>query len=674
MNCNTRNIHTRNKSLVPSQNTSSPKYILLIAIAAFLVSGCGGGGSSSASGSTATTTTTTAVITTTTTTTTTTSSTTTTTVPAPVTGAPYVRFTDTLSGPITGGEGNAGAYLSIFGNNFGSSIGPGGTTKVYIGGIEVANYRYIGLAKAGAKTGMQQITVQVGNLGNPTLGTALPINVVVNGVSSNTDNTFTPGSGRILFVSLSGNDATAQYGDITHPWRYLQNISVSPFKGAYFSMAAGDHIVIRGGNWSDTNGGQPSSPSWMTFFDSPSTPGTYDRNGTATNWIHFTAYPGPINGNAIEDVHYTTPSGTTGGFQGPWSALTLAGQWTGEYVSFSNLHMDVAGGANRDAAPMNFQFTAGPWRVVNNELGPWVAGSSTVLNAAAVSGHGNGMKVLGNLIHDIDGIPSALQNHGIYADTTAQNWEVAYNWIYNATGGSLIQFNDNSGGAGSYVLPHGAGIWPGFVGIRIHDNWLETAAKYGINFNDQASTKLGAYEARAWNNVIIGTALPPIRINSTQPSQNLWFAYNTIYNCMTTSSGSGNSMVRNEGWANMAGVVNKFYDNIFMFGPNTVAGTQWLSDSIGSPFSPTTTTYDFKRNLYYANGQSPGAPATVGDTTALIGNPLFITAGTNFKTQTGSPARAAATQALPAGFSVVNDYFGASRGSGIADLGAFQSP
>ncbi|MHB8744855.1 MAG: hypothetical protein ACYC9L_17330, partial [Sulfuricaulis sp.] len=41
--------------------------------------------------------------------------------PAPITGAPYITYTDILSGPNTGGENNEGAYLSIFGKNFGGT-------------------------------------------------------------------------------------------------------------------------------------------------------------------------------------------------------------------------------------------------------------------------------------------------------------------------------------------------------------------------------------------------------------------------------------------------------------------------------------------------------------------------------------------------------------------------
>jgi len=578
----------------------------------------------------------------------------------PVAGAPWVRYVDTVTAPTTGGENSLGGYLSIFGSNFGSASGLGTTTKVFIGGSEVANYRYLGAAKVGSQLGLQQLTVQVGNLGGLAVGTSAPVLVVVNGVPSNMDATFTPTSGKVWFVSPTGNDSTAVAGDITHPLRYMQNMTTST--GAYFKMGAGDQVVLRGGTWNDTNG---VDTTWMRFGA-----GSAARNGTAKAWIHITAYPGPIKGNAIEDVHYTTPAGASGGIAGPWSAI--AGT-SGEYVAVSNLRMDVAGGAARDAAPINFQYTAGHWRVVNNELGPWVAGNSAVLNAAGISGHGDTMLIYGNHIHDIAGL-SDLQNHGIYADTTAQNWEVAYNWINNMTGGSAIQFNDNEGGAGSYALPHG-GTWAGFTGIKIHHNWLQNAAKYGVNFNDQQSSKAGTYSGMIWDNVIIGTALPPLRINSTQPVQQLWFAYNTMYDCMTTTSGTGNGYVRAEGWSAQSGVNNLFYDNIFAFGPDTVAGTQWFVDAGGTAAS--TTTYSFKNNLYSAGTQLPNLFSTIGDLLGLSGDPLFASVSLtspNFTTSSTSPARKSAKQALPSGFTVTDDFAGTWRGAGTSDVGAFFTP
>src|SRR4051794_26951427 len=88
--------------------------------------------------------------------------------------APLVLYTDIASGPNTGGENNRGAYLSIFGKNFGSN-GLGSRVHVTIGGVEVADYRYLGASKGRAD--IQQLTVQVGALGTPTPGVPLAIQV-----------------------------------------------------------------------------------------------------------------------------------------------------------------------------------------------------------------------------------------------------------------------------------------------------------------------------------------------------------------------------------------------------------------------------------------------------------------------------------------------------------------
>ena len=550
-----------------------------------------------------------------------------------------------MSGPVSGGEGNQGAYLSIFGTSFGATAGLGTATKVYIGGVEVANYRYLGAAKVSGKLGLQQLTVQVGNLGNPAQGVALPVKVVVNGVASNVNNTFTPSGGRILFVSLTGSDSSALPNDINHPWRYLQ--SQSNLSGAYFAAGPGDHIVIRGGNWSDANGWDGT---WMRAAG-----GSSARNGTPSAWIHITAYPGPINGNAIEDVHYSTPAGQSGGIAGPWSAI--AGT-SGEYFSVSNLRMDVNAAAASDAAPINLQYTGGHWRIVNNELGPWPVAGVSSAKAGGVTGYGDDVKVLGNHIHDIGGT-SALENHGIYVETFASNWELGYNWVHDVTGGSLVQFNDSVGLQGTGTLPHG-GIWQGFTGMRVHNNWLENSAKYGLTISD-AGALTGKVELQAWNNVIMGTKLPPFRMASSATSMDITFAYNTIYNAMVSNSGTGNGYFRNE-WFGTGAI--RIYDNVLSQGAGTVAGTRWFFD-----YSGTSSGWTFRNNLYWDAGRGVALPA---DPAALSGDPKFTNAaGGDLSLLASSPAIDKALQAVP--FTITDDFSGVSRPSGSAnDVGAFE--
>jgi hypothetical protein len=558
-----------------------------------------------------------------------------------------VLYTDTLSAPTSGGEGGQGGYLSIFGKNFGSAAGLGSTTRVFIGGHEVANYRYLGNARVGAKLGVQQITVQVGALGGAAAGQALAIKVVVSGTEATAPATFTPSGGRVLFVSLSGGDATAAANDITRPWRYLQNQSAGT--GAYYAMGAGDQVVLRAGQWADANG---IDGTWMRAAN-----GSNARNGNAAAWIHITAYPGPVNGNAFEDVHYSTPAGQSGGIAGPWSAISGT---TGRYWAVSNLRMDVSGAAAADAAPINFQYTTGPWRVVNNELGPWPVAGVAAARAGGISGEGDGMVVLGNHIHDIGGT-SALENHGIYVDSAASNWEIAYNWIHDITGGSLLQFNDSLGGAGTLVLPDGS-TWPGFNGMRVHHNWLENAAKYGLTIADPGA-HAGLVELRAWNNVILGTQLPPLRMNSTASQLDVSFVLNTVYNAMTSVSGTGDGYCRNEGLSNGSVRVQA---NVLAFGAATVSDTAWFAD-----FSGNSNGWSFRDNLYWDAGR--GVPPPAGDTLAVSGDPKFTdAAGGDLRLLGTSPAIDKATLALP--FAVADDFSSlVSRPQGSAsDLGAFE--
>jgi Divergent InlB B-repeat domain len=565
-------------------------------------------------------------------------------------GAPMILYTDALSGPTSGGEGNAGAYLSIYGKNFGTAGGLGTTTRVFIGSCEVANYRHLSAAKVGTKLGIQHLAVQVGSLCGATQGIALPVKVVVSGVSSNTDNTFMPNPGRMLYVSLTGNDSTAVAGDISKPWRYLQTSAAG---GAYGVLKAGDHIVIRGGNWSDIG----LDGAWLRFRY-PQQQGSAPTGASGTGWMHITAYPGPINGNAPEDVHYSTLAGVKGGIHGANSAYYGT---TGDWVSISNLRMDVNANATSDAGPINLQYGAGPWRVVNNELGPWPSAINS--KAAGVSGHGKDVQVLGNHIYGM-GCTGALENHGIYIDSGGSNWKVAYNWIHDITGGNLIQLYDNVGLAGNNYPGFPAG-WTGFTGIQIHHNWLENSGKYGLNLS------LGMQSGAIWNNLIIGATYSGLRLDTISKNMDWTVAYNTFYDNDRVASGSGNAQVLNT-WGNYnpTGTV-RVYDNIFAAGPRTVrSGSYYQNAGDGDAYM------DLKRNLWFDNGYGWAAfacSACKPDTLALYGSPRFTAAGaTDFSLQMGSPAINTGTQAVS--ISVNNDFTSLTlRPSGPAnEVGAFE--
>ena len=76
----------------------------------------------------------------------------------PTTAAPRILFTDVEGGPVSGGPGNRGVPISIFGKGFGATRG---ASKVTIGGVEAAGYMSWGAGNAN-NPGLDMITVQPG--------------------------------------------------------------------------------------------------------------------------------------------------------------------------------------------------------------------------------------------------------------------------------------------------------------------------------------------------------------------------------------------------------------------------------------------------------------------------------------------------------------------------------
>jgi len=571
---------------------------------------------------------------------------------------PQILGTDVVAGPTTGGENNQGQYLTIFGRRFGPNSGIGTNTKVYIGGVEVVHYiQMVDDQLAPKFSGLQRIDVRVGSLGSPVQGQALHIKVTYNGQDSNQDFTFTPNPGRFLYVSHAGNDSTAVVGDINHPFRMLQYPDRTQ-RSVYTELLPGDTVILMdsdGQPWTDIG----YNSTWLRFRD-PQQQGSAPTGQAGTGWITFKGYPG-------QTIHYiTTGNGLAGGIQGPGSAFTGT---CGDWIVVSNLSIEVQGGSRRDAGPINMQYNSERWRIVGCNLGPWVAGDSAVLNCACISGEGNFIYIAFNKMHDVEGT-SALQNHGIYAGTTSYGWEICFNWMFNMTGGSLIQFNDSDGGTNLFQTPYG--VWTGFTNIKIHHNWLETSAKYGILFADINTGNGGELDFRVWNNIILNTGLAPLRLNTNTTTSDGLYAFNTCYNCVQVDqAGTGNGFLRNEGSQGAPSHVIRAYDNIFACGPDTVTNSMhWFvasSDSNGSDG------YDLKRNLYSAAGRTiPNDPT---ETMGVYGDPLFTNpSASDFTLQAASPAVNAATYPLGSLLTVQDDFTAMNTRlyGGVPDIGALE--
>ncbi|HEY9025881.1 MAG TPA: hypothetical protein VIP05_16385 [Burkholderiaceae bacterium] len=542
-------------------------------------------------------------------------------------------FTDVPSGPVSGGENNLGAYLSIFGRNLGNASGLGSTTKVTIGGVAVANYRYLGPSKVSARLGLQEIIVQVGALGGKPLGTAQPVVVSVGGTASNSDVTFTPNPGHVLFVAQNGNDGTAVVDDITHPFRNLQ-VGLSG-ASAYASLHPGDQVVVRGGTWTDVTG---LDDTWLRFNGSDSSKKGSAPTGVArTGWIHVTSYPGPINGNKPEDVHYVTPAGHRGGIEGPGSSYHGV---AGEYVAISNLHLESNATATRDGAPINIQYAAGPWRIVNNELGPWLSTLASPNNAKAggISGEGTGVVILGNDIHDIacaqGQSTNPLENHGIYIDDDG-SYDIGWNVIERITGGNGLQIYTNGGF--STVTND----------VAFHHNVVDGIGKHGINLADGSGANI-----RVYDNLVMNTQYSGLRFNTVDLSgAKVWS--NTFYNTSITGIKNAYGAVSND-WNLPANSVS-FVNNIFYTasGKTNIGGDGGFSGSEGN----------WTDNLFW-NG-SDAVPSWA--TGSVHADPKFVATGSDFHLATGSPA--IGTGSSSTATLVKDDVYGTGRKSAV-DIGA----
>ncbi len=520
-------------------------------------------------------------------------------------------YTDIDSGPNSGGENNNGAYLSIFGQNFGTS-GLGTHVKVTIGGVEVASYLTIGASLGRAD--FQQITVQVGALGSPTPGQALPIQVMVNGVGSNTDQTFTVNPGRMLFVdNVNGNDNTAVPGDITHPYKHVQ-ISGNTHTATAVSQP-GDTIVLRGTGtaYSDVGNG-------ADFVKLLNVGGSQPTGASGTGVLAFIAYPGEtvniVNGSGgVSDATAFSGVDHSSGYSG------------GNWITIADLHIEGDG----TAGPIALQIQSDHWRIINNELDAPNTNGATVL-AAGVNGNGTNMFIYGNTIHDMTG--SGGESHGVYVDGDG-SYDIAYNVIYNVSSGYGIQAYNN-GGNGSNTTSN----------MHVHHNYVHDVTGKGcLNIAD------GSADGFAWwDNVCANIHLSCLRFNSLDLTGAQVFN-NTFYHCNT--SGNGDGAVDND-WNELATSQLSIVNNIVI--PAT--GSDYWGGS-GDGFADGI----FVNNLYF-NGTTPPT-----DASAVNGDPNFENAGTDFHLGAGSPALGTGSQSAS---SLVTNNFDLTPWTGLPlDIGAY---
>lgn len=535
---------------------------------------------------------------------------------APPGAAPRVLYTDLASGPSSGGENNRGAYLSVFGKNFGSA-GLGTRTRVFIGGAEVAGYRYLGASKGRAD--IQQISVQVGALGAPTPGVALPVVVSVDGVTSNSDVAFTVNPGRLLYVdNVHGDDNTAVAGDIAHPYRHVQLPDTS--KAAFGALQPGDIIVMRGTGTPWTDLGNDTYFVKFIHLD-----GSAPSGASGSGPLTLMAYP-------TEDVFIDVngPATHKGALSGIDTTSGIAG---GHWVTLAGLRIESGGNSGVIAT----QVAGDHWRIVNNELS--AASATNSARAGGINGNATNAYWVGNHIHDIAG-GAAQESHGIYIDGDG-SYEIAFNRIEHVTGGNGLQIFVN----GSNGSDFGDDVY-------FHHNLVRDVSKHGLNVADGARNNIVLA-----NNVVNTAAYGCLRFNSGD-LRGAKIYNNTFYNCDTAGTSGLQAAVMND--AVPPADAFDLRNNVVVPAP----GKPYSGGSVGIGAGMGT----IDRNLWFG-----GTGAVAFDAGAIKADPQFAgAAGADFHLAAASAAIDAGGNAVAA---VVTDDFDAvfarPVGAGF-DIGAFE--
>jgi hypothetical protein len=519
--------------------------------------------------------------------------------PLTVFAAPHIFYTDIVNGPNTGGENNNGAYLTVFGSGFGATQG---TSQVTINNVPVVAYKQWSDTK---------ITVQPG--ASVTSGA---IKVTVSGQPSNTDNSFSVVPGKIFFVALTGNDTAGVIGNINQPFRTIQTVlNRSDF-------GPGDHLVVRGGTWTDV------FSFYGSFFS------IYGKGGTATAPLVVMGYPG-------ETALFSRTTQTRG-----FHTYNSPG-----YFVIANLHLDAGGSS--PCYPLGTSTTCGLGidagvgtvgvRIVNNEVRNYFEDSG---GAATIDGSGKNLRILGNLLHNNGG--SKLY-HGIYVDardTTnggPNDIEIAYNHVHHQVGGRGIQIYGDTG----TIINN----------VRIHHNLIHDIHLDGIIISRDTGTGFQVY-----NNVVYHTGDnslqgPTADSGSTggcirfAGTQTVVEVYNNTFVDCAVDRNKDSAALRLENFSQLT------LRNNILESPGVV---NWGGSALSSAITAS-------NNLWVGAGTPP---TYLG---AAIGDPFFVSSPVrNYHLSTGSAA-------IDKGSSAVNtvvttDFDGNVRpqGSGY-DIGAFES-
>ncbi len=387
---------------------------------------------------------------------------------------PVVFFLDLESGPNSGGEYDAGVYVTVYGRGFGD------TGYVTIGAGRATAYPVWTDSKVTFQLGQSATTGQVA--------------VYAAGATSNAL-LFTVRPGRIYFVSTTGSDAAN--GSSSAPWATVQH--------ARDSMLPGDTTYVRNSVTASTN------DDWSACLI------LGGQSGIAGRPLAMIGYPGesPTIGNVAPTAKAGCDSGirTKGQGEHYWVFAGLRIRGGEEAMSLYGVH---------------------DWRIIGNDLScPQGDGPTACLGTGIASN----LKLYGNDIHDAGHVGSSALYHGVYLGTESNHIDFGWNSIsrvkgcrglqvYASDGADLfdLQIHDNvvhDTQCDGIILATVDPSKPG--GINVYNNLIYNAGQ-GPN-TPEGSGAFYCLNAQGWTNA------------GTPGSGVIEFYNNTLFNCGSWQAG-----------------------------------------------------------------------------------------------------------------------------------------
>ena len=332
---------------------------------------------------------------------------------------PRIFYSDLVSGPNSGGEGNQGAIVTVWGKNFGSAQG---ASTVTIGN---------GLAARYLLWTDQRISFQLG-------ADARSGEIVLHrdGFAASNGVPFEVRPGRIFFVAVSGGSSG---GSFEHPWKSLVH--------AKNSMKPGDITYAMDGV---TQTGEENYSAALSI----------DSGGTKEKPMAIVAYPGAhvtIATTESPDVGIRVPNLTIHPDYWVFAGLTVRGR-------YASMGLGGAPGYG----------TTG-WRVIGNDFScPHGDGSDACFEAS----RSQDLKFYGNNVHDVsvDVKPSpSKQYHAVYFSTDSNHIDAGWNVITNNKACRAIQFHSSP-----TSMEHRDGF--NQFDLIVHDNLIHDTRCDAINF------------------------------------------------------------------------------------------------------------------------------------------------------------------------------------------------